>query len=540
MRNAVVFGFGLTGVLLWVWATRDAAQGEAPVAAKPTVVAKGVVFDDKNKNGKRDEGEPGIPNVRVSNQREVVATNAAGEWSLPGNDDTIFFVMKPRGWMTPVDAHELPRFYYIHKPAGSPKQRFAGVAPTGALPASIDFALTQQNEPEKFRAIFFADPQPRDLKEINYIAHDVVEELIGFDAAFGVTLGDILFDDLSIFAQLNGTVALIGVPWYNVIGNHDMNYDSADDTTSDETYESFYGPNYYAFDYGPVHFVVLDDVVWKGATKVEDANGSAPAWKYDSGNYKAGLGKQQIEFVKNDLAGVPEKTLVVFLMHIPLTDVEDREDLYRLIEQRPFTMSVSGHTHTQEHRFITKENGWRGREPHHHVVNVTVSGSWWSGAPDEVGIPHTTMRDGAPNGYSIVTFDGARASFDFKAARRPADYQMEIYAPDELALADVAKTEIVVNIFAGSERSKVDMRWAGGEWKPMSHEIFNDPNYVRVVKSENESPHKGRKLPKVVPSTHLWKAKLPEIKDTGEHTIEVRTTDVFGHTYLGTRVVRLK
>ena len=38
---------------------------------------------------------------------------------------------------------------------------------------------------------------------------------------------------------------------------------------------------------------------------------------------------------------------------------------------------------------------------------------------DERGIPHTTMRDGAPNGYSIITFDGAKATFDFKASRFP-------------------------------------------------------------------------------------------------------------------------
>ena len=36
----------------------------------------------------------------------------------------------------------------------------------------------------KFRALLFGDPQPRDQKEIDYISHDVIEELIGFDASF--------------------------------------------------------------------------------------------------------------------------------------------------------------------------------------------------------------------------------------------------------------------------------------------------------------------------------------------------------------------
>lgn len=492
-----------------------------------------MVFNDRNKNGKRDIAEDGIPGVRVSNQREIATTDADGKWELPCGNDTVFFVIKPRGWMTPVNEDKLPRFYYVHKPAGSPKQKYAGVAPTGALPLSIEFPLFEQKEPDKFRSVFFADPQPRDIKEIEYIGHDVVEELVGIDAAFGVTLGDILFDDLSIFPQLNQTVALIGLPWYNVLGNHDMNYDSPDDIHSDETFESFYGPNYYSFDYGPVHFVVLDDVVWKGAIMPDGK-------KADSSNYGAGLGKTQIEFVKNDLAGVPDEKLVVFMMHIPLTDVEDREDLFRLIEPRKYTMSVCGHTHTQEHRFIKKENGWRGAEPHHHVVNVTVSGSWWSGAPDERGIPHTTMRDGAPNGYSIVTFDGARASFEYKAAARPADYQMEIDAPEEVALGQVAGTEIVVNVFAGSEHSKVEMRLNGtGDWKPMEPTVRNDPNYVRTVQTDTKFPHSGRKLPKVTPSTHLWHANLPPVAKPGEQRIDIRTIDIFGQTYTASRVIRV-
>lgn len=31
--------------------------------------AKGVVFHDQNGNGLRDEGEPGLPDIAVSNQR---------------------------------------------------------------------------------------------------------------------------------------------------------------------------------------------------------------------------------------------------------------------------------------------------------------------------------------------------------------------------------------------------------------------------------------------------------------------------------------
>lgn len=516
----------------WILLALTAAQGIAAPAPDPSSSprAAGVVFEDRDRDGIRDSGERGLSGIRVSNGREVVKTDRSGRWRLPYDDDTIFYVIKPRGWMTPVDDHQLPKFYYIHKPGGSPKQKYPGVAPTGPLPASIDFPLHRQKEPDRFRAIFFADPQPRNQAEIDYIAHDVVEELIGADASFGVTLGDIMFDNLSLFGSLNGTVALIGIPWYNVLGNHDINYDSPDDKRSDETFERTYGPSYYSFDHGPVHFIVLDDVVWTGATPGKP------------GGYAGGLGAEQVEFVKNDLAHVPKDQLIVLMMHIPLTGVRDRQELYRLIEQRPYTMSISGHTHYQEHRFITREDGWQGREPHHHVVNVTVSGSWWSGSPDERGIPHALMSDGAPNGYSILTFDGRKYDIEFKAASRPADYQMNIYAPESVLEAEAKGTEILVNVFAGSERSKVEMRVGkGSAWVPLKNVRRADPAFARLKELEaGTPPPPGRRLPGARNTPHLWQGALPDGLRPGAHEIEVRTTDMFGKTYTASRRIDVR
>src|SRR5690606_8316469 len=98
--------------------------------------------------------------------------------------------------------------------------------PTGPLPASIDFPLYPQEEPGQFRAILFGDPQPRNQQEIDFMAHDVLPELIGTDAAFGVTLGDIAFNNLEVFEPQARAIAVLGIPWYNVIGNHDVNYDA--------------------------------------------------------------------------------------------------------------------------------------------------------------------------------------------------------------------------------------------------------------------------------------------------------------------------
>ncbi len=480
--------------------------------------ARGTVYEDRNRNGQRDAGEAGLPGVRVSNQRDVVVSDRRGRWELPAEDDTVFFVIKPRGYMPPVDRHRLPRFSYVHKPAGSPPNlKYPGVAPTGPLPESIDFPLYRQVEPGTFKAVFLGDTQPRDVREVNYFRDSIVPELVGTDAAFGVTLGDVVFDDLGVFEPHNAAVALIGIPWWNVLGNHDQNYDVATDRDADETFTRVFGPNYYSFDHGPVHFIALDDVEWGGAK---------PA---GTGTYTAGLDARQLEFVRNDLALVPDRQLVVLMMHIPLTDVGNRGELYRLIEKRRYALSISGHTHWHEHRFITEADGWRGREPHHHIVTVTACGSWWTGAPNEAGIPHATMRDGAPNGYAIVSFDGRRASLTYKAAGLPTDRQMNVILPATITAGQSAPALLYVNVFDGSERSVVDYRIDGrGPWVRLDQAKEPDPSYLARQVAELANPPAippFRKMGNPIASPHLWKAPLPSLP-SGEHRIEVRARDL--------------
>jgi hypothetical protein len=76
--------------------------------------ARGYVFHDMNGNGTFDDGESGVEGVTVSNGREVVATDALGQYGLPVCNDTILFVIKPRGWSTALDADGISRGYYIH------------------------------------------------------------------------------------------------------------------------------------------------------------------------------------------------------------------------------------------------------------------------------------------------------------------------------------------------------------------------------------------------------------------------------------------
>ena len=503
------------------------AKSEKQPEPKPKVLmATGRVFLDVDNDGKFGQGDQPFVNVKVSDGKEIVRTDETGTWKLPLADDSIYFLIKPSGYQSKLSENKLPRFYYIHKPDGSPKLRFPGTKPTGALPQSIDFPLYQNNEAENFQVLLFGDPQPRNKQEVDYIAHDVISQLIEDDSAtFGVTLGDIAFDNLNTFKPLNQAIALIGIPWHNVIGNHDLNVDGKTRKHINETFEETYGPTYYSFDYGQVHFVVLDNIDWQN--------------KDGRRRYLANFGDRQREFLKNDLEMIPDSQMVVLLMHCPFLDCKDHQEMFRIIEDRPFCVSISAHRHVHTHQFFGEKQGWKGDKEHHHIVNVTVSGSWWSGAKNDRGIPHSTMDDGAPNGYSIMSFENGRYRMDFRGAGIPASEQMLIQVDDEVSAAQEA--EFWVNVYNGSSKSTVEFAIDGsGQWQAIEQIGAKDPNYMRMYKLESQvKPPIEPKLSSPKTSAHLWKGSLPSNLKPGTHLLRIRTTDMHDRVFYGQRSFRV-
>jgi hypothetical protein len=287
----------LAGMAAASVAGRRAEADSTPAAAPGAVTAQGTVFEDSAGTGRREADSQGVTNVMVSNGRDVVSTDADGRWSLPVREGDSIFVIKPTGWMTPLapETH-LPQFSYIYEPQGTPASlglRYPGIAPTGPLPARIDFPLRRQAEPTRFNVVLFTDPQPESLNELGYVRDDVVAQAVGLDARFGITTGDIMFDDLSAYARSNRIVGTLGLPWYNCCGNHDMNYEAPDNSFSRETYKGVYGARYSAFQYGNVTFFLLDNVEYLGDHK-----------------YQGRFGADQLGFIRAVLAKVPADQLI--------------------------------------------------------------------------------------------------------------------------------------------------------------------------------------------------------------------------------------
>lgn len=492
-------------------------------------IVEGYIFEDLNSNNKKDRKEKGIANVAVSNGKDVVLTDIKGKYSLPISDDNIIFVIKPAGYQTTLNQYNLPNFYYIHKPNGSPESFYKGVKPTGNLPQYLNFALKKQEEPEIFSSFIFGDSQAYTEQEMEYFRKGIIEEAKTREGiSFGITLGDLVGDNLDLHTSYKNAIQQMALPWYNVIGNHDMNYDAKEDVQSDETFESNFGPANYSFNYGKAHFIILDDILYPNPITGK--------------GYLGGLREDQLKFVENDLKFVAPDQLVIISMHIPLLDKDDktafrdtdRQQLYTLLKNYPNVLVLSAHTHVQTNNFIGKKDGLDRIIPIHEYNVGTTCGDWYSGILNEKGLPISTMRDGTPQGYAILNVKGNKYTLDYKVAGRSDDYQLSIYNPKVIPYKGRwISSGIYVNFFMGTDNDIVEFRVDDGKWSKMVKTEDYDPHYYRYMQDWDyaDDVKYVRRPSNAQISHHLWRASIPSNLPVGEHRIEVRATDIFGRVF---------
>lgn len=502
----------------------------ALMAAQTVQTAKGYVFEDRNGNGRRDRGEKGIPGVSVTNGRGTVAvTDGKGYYELPVGNDNIVAVIKPAHYALPLDRFNRPQYYYIHKPYGSPEGlAYKGVAPTGALPRSIDFPLVPSPEPEEFKAVVLGDPQIINMITLDYFDRKIVSDLKKEkEAAFALTLGDVVNNDLSLMEPYKETVAGVGLPWYDIYGNHDTNYTVDVDSLATETFLATLGPADYAFNYANAHFLCLDNILWPDPRQTRKR-----IW--------GGLRQDQRDFIQNDLRLVPADKLVVVSAHIPFVDgwvrPSDIRFLFLQLSRFDNVLLLTAHTHVQQQFFYGEQQGWFGSRPLHEYNVGTSCGSWYSGFFDGDGLPEMIMSDGTPPGYALLNVSGNKYTLDYKVAGQPRDYQMNIIHPKVMMEGSYGPSYITVNYFMGDKDDRVEYRIDGGKWIEMKHTLRTDPEYEFMYltweRLDGSKPNHWPAYP--TPCKHLWQAPIPcKGHPAGIYEIEVRATNRYGHVHTG-------
>lgn len=472
------------------FAERIVAATDEPVAQHPgfrrAVRIRGVVRID----------EKGKPGVGVSDGQTVVTTAADGTYELISDTSSPFvFLSLPSSVGIPVS------------PRGS-AAAFRPVLPDsrGEMSAAWDLKSLAITD-ERHAFFLLADPQTLDMDDIALFHTTTVPDVKASARAltdvpvFGVGCGDLMFDRLELFPEYEKGIAQTGVPFFQVLGNHDVDALAKTDELSTATFMRLFGPTYYSFNRGAVHYVVLDDVMWLGD------------------GYIGYLTQRQLDWLRADLALVEAGRPVFVFMHIPsyctqhIRTNSKRPERSVVVANRDFLMEllapyrahvVVGHMHETEHVYVGNA--------HIHVCGA-VCGAWWSGP---------ICGDGTPNGYGVYEIQGEDVRWRYKSTGMPADHQIRIYPRG----TDPAHANAILANIWDWDQSWTVVWYENGVRK-------GEMQQIRRTDPLSEKLHTGP----VLPAKHTWVEPyvtdhmFKAVPESPEGAIVVEARDRFGRIF---------
>lgn len=453
------------------------AAGRLPANA----IANGKV---KSLKGRVITGSKGVSGVVISDGYNVVMTDKNGKYEF--------------------EPHPAARAVFISTPAGYAFKNQNGIARHYRqlkeinLKKSLVFNLVPLDKNDnEHQFIIWADPQVKNNDDVQKMMTQSVPDVQKFVAAagaetllHGITVGDIVWDELKLYPEYDKAVEQMGIPFFQCLGNHDMDYRQGGDETSDVTFQQTYGPTYYSFNRGQVHYVVMDNVRYLGKER----------------DYDGYLVQHQLDWLQKDLAFVPKDKLIILCMHIPLHDgTKNAEMLYPILAGRNVHI-MSGHTH------YNKNTIKQGIFEHNHG---TVCGAWWTGA---------ICEDGTPNGYGIYKVKGTELQWYYQTTGQAADHQLKTFVTD----VDATNKQVQVNIWNHDPAWKTEYFIDGVSKGALEQFEGVDPLAYATMLGPDLPKPRGFAEPKK--NKHMFKAIIP----ASAKSVTVKTTDRFGKTYTAT------
>ena len=196
----------------------------------------GCVFVDTNRNNILDKGEQTLAGVAVSDGLNVVKTDSKGRYSLPGHaKERFLFITTPSGYKT-------DNAYYRRITKESATYDFGIVPYQGGI---------AKDGSHKF--IHISDTEIGETQGHEEWVGNLRDYSANEGVAFVVHTGDICYiPGLDSHIKLMNTANMVSTQVFYCVGNHDL----VKGAYGEERFESLYGPSYYSFDVGQVHYIV--------------------------------------------------------------------------------------------------------------------------------------------------------------------------------------------------------------------------------------------------------------------------------------------
>ena len=245
------------------------------------IAAAGLYAKDIKGTVRDTDGNP-LAGVVVSDGLNTVQTDAKGRFKMAADEDSRFvFISTPSGYVSSTLGGKTLFYKEIKEDV-----------------KKYEFVVEKNSKDDtNHNVIVIADPQiseRSELEDLSRQADDIAEfvkEMDG-DYTFGICLGDIVGWDHSIYPEYNRIMAKPGFEYRYVIGNHDMTNWGRSYETSMKNYEDMYGPAWYSFNVGDVHYVVMNDNFYVGRDYF----------------YIGYLDERQLRWLERDLSYIPSTT----------------------------------------------------------------------------------------------------------------------------------------------------------------------------------------------------------------------------------------
>ncbi|WP_455585002.1 calcineurin-like phosphoesterase C-terminal domain-containing protein [Bacteroides sp.] len=425
-------------------------------------------------------GEKPLSGVLVTNGYSFATTDENGTYYLPSDADADFvYLVTPAGYSADCE-DGITQFYH-------PIDKSIEVY-------RADFQLTPTGDDTHHKFLVLGDPQMRDdhdyglfqeqaLPDIKETIKEIKKE--GYDPHV-LVLGDICFNTWNTYPRYVKYWEGINTSLYHCPGNHDKHI-VTDKTAASLEYRAAFGPLYYSFNKGKIHYLMLDNIK---ITATDECTTE--------------LYPEALEWVKKDLSYVPHGTTVVVGVHQPLTwtsaSKTANKTLLGLLGNYK-TLILSAHKHYGL-------NLGKYSDTVEERIQSALCGAYWYG---------DVAKDGTPLGYYVYEAVGDSLCWQFKALNKTTDYQFKMYDP--VPFGNNLKFDI--NIFDYDSNWNVTWKLGGiDKGKMFSYEAYDPRAYELYIDHQ-------KTWCRPVKTTHMFYCTVP----TTAQSVECNITDRFGRTF---------
>ena len=470
-----------------------------------------------------------IAGAVISDGIEVVRTDENGKYQMKSAKKYGYvFISIPEGYEVASDGI-LPM---VHK------RLFLDVT----TPEKVDFELYEAGNQANYTLLVMGDMhlanRTNDRTQFSYFVNDVNEYISAHpgEKIYGITLGDMTWDlywysnNYQFKEYLNDVNKINGIDIFHTIGNHDHEMNAAGDFDTILKYTDIIAPDYYSFNIGDIHYIILDNILCTNSGKGDRT-------------YDTMVSTEQLEWLKKDLSFVPETKTIMVAMHATTGGTSNISSVASLLSGYKSVHFITGHSHRVSN---TDKVSY-----YDHNSGAVCATWWWTGKNTNNAIH--IGQDGAPGGYQIFNISGTDLKWQYKATGSPVDYQFRTYDRNSIRLSS---DRYLSSAYKDNKNSFDDLA-KGWSSASTDNEVYiniwnHDPKWTIDV-TENGKPLEVSRVT-VMDPLHLLsyctfaynnstKAVSPTFKTSGNShtfkvtatsatsTLEIKVTDRFGNTY---------